>query len=151
MCGGGMPLNQHVSVFVVWQAVKKSGGPPPPLPDGFRIYMPGVIREVGPQTGAQTGTQGLAPGAPTPAAAPLPPLSNVPADALAQIVRAAAWNRLGLEYNPASSLAAYARQVGLGAPLSNLFEVAGYLAQAYHGGIALAPLDAPGNVGHIAW
>jgi hypothetical protein len=155
MCGGGMPLNQHVSVFVVWQAVKKSGGPPPPLPDGFRIYMPGVMREVGPQadvqTGAQTGTQGLAPGAPTPAAAPLPPLSTVPADALAQIVRAAAWNRLGLEYNPASSLAAYARQVGLGAPLSNLFEVAGYLAQAYHGGIALAPLDAPGNVGHIAW
>jgi hypothetical protein len=56
-----------------------------------------------------------------------------------------------LEYDPASPLAAYARQVGLGAPLSNLFEVAGYLAQAYHGGIALAPLTAPGNVTHIAW
>ncbi len=75
-----------------------------------------------------------------PAAAPLP-----------EIIRAAAWNRLGLEYAAGSPLVEYARSAGLGAPLSNLFEVAGHLAQAYHGGIVMAPVGEPGKVTHIVW
>jgi hypothetical protein len=41
--------------------------------------------------------------------------------------------------------------MSLGAPLSNLFTVAGHLAQAYHAGIVLAPGGDPSHITHIAW
>jgi hypothetical protein len=44
ICGGGMPAKQHISVFVVWQAVA-NGNVTLGLPEGnFRIYVPGVLR-----------------------------------------------------------------------------------------------------------
>ncbi|MFN8464294.1 MAG: M23 family metallopeptidase [Caldilineaceae bacterium] len=137
MCGGGMPAKQHISVFVVWQAVAKGAVTLPGLPEGdHKIFLPGVMREAAaPQAAAMQAVS-----APAPAAPPLP-----------EIVRAAAWNRLGLEYAAGSPLAEYARSAGLGAPLSNLFEVAGHLAQAYHGGIVMAPVSEPGKVTHIVW
>jgi hypothetical protein len=77
--------------------------------------------------------------------------ANQPAQEIVEIVRAAAWNRLGVEYAGGAPLAEYARKMGLGAPLGNLFEAAGHVAQAYYGGIVLAPLGEPGRVSHIAW
>ncbi len=141
MCGGGMPLKQHISVFVVWQAVLKSSselpgtptpGTPTPGTGDFNLYLPGVLREVGPQA-MQAGPAALA-----------------DADAV-QRLRAAAWSRLGLVHSTESPLSVYARRSGLGAPLSEIFEVAGKLVQAYAGGIAYAPLAAPEQVSHIVW
>jgi hypothetical protein len=145
MCGGGMPAKQHISVFAVWRAVPRDevGTPPPPVTGDFRIYLPGVMRDAGPQAAPS----GLSPQT-TPQAAPQ--ASSAP-PALAEAIRMAAWNRLGFDYQPGSPLAEYARRVGLGAPLSGLFEAAGQIAQAYHGGIAYAPVGEPGRVGHIAW
>jgi hypothetical protein len=140
MCGGGMPAKQHISVFVVWQAVARGSVTTPGLPDGdLKIYMPGVMREAGQQATPSLQQRGAQ-----------PPVSAA-ATPVAEAVRAAAWNRLGLEYNGGSSLVEYARSAGLGAPLSNLFEVAGHVAQAYHGGIVMAPVGEPGKVTHIAW
>jgi hypothetical protein len=149
MCGGGMPAKQHISVFVVWQAVAKAGIKSPGLPDGdFKIFMPGVMNQAGSQTGSpqSAGMQAT----PSPTSTPQPP-GSAAAMPLTEIVRAAAWNRMGLEYDGGSPLVAYARRLGLGAPLSNLFEVAGHLAQAYHGGIVVAPVGETSKVTHIAW
>jgi hypothetical protein len=45
MCGGGMPAKQHISVFVVWQAVARGSDVLPGLPEGdFKIFMPGIQR-----------------------------------------------------------------------------------------------------------
>ena len=42
MCGGGMPAKQHISVFVVWQAVAKGAVTLPGLPEGdHKIFYPG--------------------------------------------------------------------------------------------------------------
>jgi hypothetical protein len=140
ICGGGMPAKQHVSVFAVWQAVPKSeAGTPPPVTGDFRIYLPGVMRDAAPQVAPQAAPQGLTPSS-----------SAAPA-ALVGAIRAAAWNRLGFDDPQGSPLAEYARRVGLGAPLSGLFETAGHIAQAYYGGIAYAPVGEPGRAGHIAW
>jgi hypothetical protein len=134
-----MPAKQHISVFAVWRAVPRSSGgtPPPPVTGDFRIYLPGVMRDAGPQA------------APSSLAQPAP-LSSAP-EALAEAIRTAAWNRLGFDYQPGSPLAEYARRMGLGAPLSGLFEAAGQIVQAYHGGIAYAPLGEPTRVEHITW
>ena len=174
MCGGGMPAKQHVSVFVVWQAVAKGSVALPGLPDGeHKIFIPGVIREASPPAAApqaaapqarpagsicasssQAGrirTGGVHAGRNVVQAAPAARQAAPAAPALPELIRAAAWNRLGLEYAADSPLVEYARSAGLGAPLSNLFEVAGHLAQAYHGGIVLAPVGEERKVTHIAW
>lgn len=39
-CGGGMPSNNHVSFFVVWQAVESVVNPP--LPGDQHIFLPWV-------------------------------------------------------------------------------------------------------------
>ena len=159
MCGGGMPAKQHISVFVVWQAVARGAVTLPGLPEGdHKIFIPGVMRDAAaPQAAAM---QAAAPrpgdvGRPRDIAATVqaaPAASSAPAaPPLPEIIRAAAWNRLGLEYAAGSPLVEYARSAGLGAPLSNLFEVAGHLAQAYHGGIVMAPVGEPGKVTHIVW
>ena len=155
VCGGGMPAKNHVSVFAVWQAVPRGdvGVPPAPVTGDFRIYLPGIMRDVGPQAGAAEGPVSAAASAAQPlassmssglAGAALPP-------ALAQSIRAAAGQALGYDTQPEGPLAAYARQVGLGAPLSGVFTTASHLAQAYYGGIALAPLAEPNRVAHITW
>ena len=144
ICGGGMPAKQHISVFAVWQAVPRSAGgtPPPvvtpaPVTGDYRIYLPGVMRDAEPPA--------------TPASQAQARTGSEPPQALADLIRSAAWNRLGLDYAAGSPLAVYARRAGLGAPLSSIFEAAGHLAQAYYGGIAYAPLGAPEKVTHIAW
>jgi hypothetical protein len=153
MCGGGMPAKQHISVFVVWQAVAATASGPtsPGLPDGdFKIFMPGIMAQTAP------GAAGA------PGAASAPGTADTPTSSFAgrspsvlpevtELVRAAAWHRLGLEYSAGSPLADYARRMSLGAPLSNLFTVAGHLAQAYHAGIVLAPGGDPSHITHIAW
>lgn len=148
MCGGGMPAKQHISVFVVWQAVARGAVTLPELPRRPQeIFIPGVI------------TRSRAAGCYTPGSSDAGSRGGYAChagcacrSAPPAIIRAAAWNRLGLEYAAGSPLVDIARgTAGLGAPLSNLFEVAGHLAQAYHGGIVMAPVGEPGKVTHIVW
>ncbi len=128
--GGGMPANHHVSVFAVWQAVRRSVAPPP---GDHEIFLPWAAKpEAGLATGAATGAgQG--------------------ADRIYRLLREEAWLRVGIETAHDTPIAQYARGVGLGMPVTHEFETAGVRAQAFAGGIAYAPLDQPDFFTHIAW
>ena len=150
MCGAGMPAKQHVSVFVVWQAVPAetvSPGEPvqPEWPTGdHNIFMPFVSG--GPAAApASDAPQGEAPEDISATAAP------AIAQAILDIVRGGAWSRLGIELRAGSILAAYARQAGLGMPVTAEFVASGHRVQGFMGGIVLAPVGDPDGVTHVAW
>jgi hypothetical protein len=128
VCGGGLPSNHHISFFVVWQAIANpeggAGG------DDHEIFLP------------------ITPSA-VPGAAAGPAVEINAAAILA--LRTAVWSRLGVEFKPDSVLAAYARQVGLGMPVTQEFEVAGIRAQGFQGGIAYVTPGDRGRLGHLSW
>lgn len=148
MCGGGMPANQHISIFVVWQAVRVEQPPvepgpqppQPPSPGDYNVYLPfvsgGAQSSPGPQAAA------------APAADATPP---APSSAAVELIRAAAWSRVGVELRPGSALADYARRVGLGMPVTAEFIVAGHRAQGFMGGVVFAPVQDPQRVAHVSW
>jgi len=72
---------------------------------------------------------------------------------VAERVRNAAWNLRGVPYNPDAAFAKYARQHGLGAPLTveSYGQVEGYALQAFVGGIVYAKVGDWANVTHIPW
>jgi hypothetical protein len=134
VCGGGMPAKQHVSMFVVWQAVKREdvqGEKPGGTELDHTIFLPFV-----------TG-RALAPAA-APATVPVDP-------SVLSSLRSAVWQRLGLEFRADSVLADYARRHNLGMPVTQEFETGGYRVQGYYGGIVYAPVGQPGNVAHMGW
>jgi hypothetical protein len=137
VCGGGMPANEHVSFFVVWQAAPRTVAPPRP-PGDYTIFLPVV----------GGGRQAASP-ASFPAAA-LAPVDPFALSSLA-LVRAAAWNRLGLEFQPDSSLADYARRNALGMPVTQEFIADNLVVQGFHGGIVYAPLNERTLVRHMSW
>ncbi|MBK8049269.1 MAG: M23 family metallopeptidase [Anaerolineales bacterium] len=160
ICGGGMPAKNHVSFFVVWQAVRRSSLTPTPtatatstvtptpteapvlqpLPEGsFHLFMPSL--------------QNTEPGAAVQALESDFDEERPVADASSPIeaMRTAAWGQIGIEYTPASTLARYARMLGLGAPITDLFDVAGFIAQGFHGGIVYAASDDQERPAHIPW
>ncbi|MCS6828717.1 MAG: hypothetical protein NZ553_19060 [Caldilinea sp.] len=145
MCGGGMPANKHISIFVVWQAVRieqppVEPGPQPPSPGDYNIFLPFV------SGGAQSSPGPQAAAAPSADATPAEPSS-----AVAELIRAAAWSRVGVELRPGSALADYARRMGLGMPVTAEFIVAGHRAQGFIGGVVFASLNTPRRIGHLTW
>lgn len=145
MCGGGMPAKQHISIFVVWQAVLRDQAPvtPPPLTGDHFIFMPSIQSDAAP-----AGSSAV----PSATPAPSPEASGAAVPGLvAEAMRTAAWNRLGIESQPGSLLAEYARRLELGAPLTQLFEAADHLVQGYSGGIVFAPAVSPERVAHVTW
>jgi hypothetical protein len=66
-------------------------------------------------------------------------------------VRRGAWDQLGVRFNPGSAFARCAREHGLGGPLTNEFDLAGYRAQGFVNGIVLAPIDQWQAIQHIGW
>jgi hypothetical protein len=144
VCGGGMPAKQHVSMFVVWQAVRRVDVekplPPPPAGGGDqgheqggdqKIFLPFVANAALAQ------------------ASSLPLGLDTPLDLA--LLRTAVWNRLGIEYRPDSTLADYARRNALGMPVTQEFMVGRVLVQGFHGAIVYAPVDEPTAVHHVSW
>jgi hypothetical protein len=82
-----------------------------------------------------------------------PELEPVPDDTLEERIRNAAWTLRGIPYNPDAAFALYAREHGLGAPLTieAYGQVDGYALQAYVGGIVYAKVGDWTNVTHSAW
>ncbi|MCC9074815.1 M23 family metallopeptidase [Litorilinea aerophila] len=141
VCGGGMPSKHHISMFVVWQAVRREdlGGQPAGGEDrDHSIFLPFVSASPAPLRAGDVGT--------TPEAA---------AAAMLNVVRSAAWSRLGIEFDPNSALATYARQNGLGMPVTQEFRVGDFRVQGFQGGIVFAPaVEGEGmvqGVRHIPW
>jgi hypothetical protein len=108
ICGGGMPANQHISTFVVWQAVpaeqmiEPTPEPTPPTDYDHNIFIPFVAG--GPQA---------APAATPPPSAPSPaPAASDLSSAVLEIIRSGAWSRAGIKLRPGSVLAGYAPAPG---------------------------------------
>lgn len=146
ICGGGMPAKQHISFFVVWQAVKKSAVQPEQPPAGdFNIFLPIIMGAPAPDDSS------------SPAQPPVSVnLASVPftidsGNLPPPRVRQAAWSQLGLEFHPASTLAEYARLHGLGRPLTPEFEADGFVIQGFRDGVVYAPQEDRSNVRHMAW
>jgi len=83
----------------------------------------------------------------------VPDAELAPSVPLEERIRNAAWQLRGVPYNPDAAFAKYAREHGLGAPLSveAYGQVDGYALQAFVGGIVYARVGDWGNVIHIDW
>jgi len=131
--GLGMPVSMHVSFFVVWQAVPRAQVAPetqtPADEDQAEDSDTTPILET--------------PDAPTEAPAVYP--EGVPG------IRQAAWDTMGINYNPEAAFSRYAREHGLGIPLTNEFDVNGCRCQGFVGGIVYAVIGDWGNVQHAEW
>lgn len=135
VCGGGLPANQHISFFVVWQAVPNpDGGNKPGGEDDNTVYVPIVTQMPAALVKAANGVNAI----------------DLSATGL-MALRQALWTRIGIEYRADSALAAYARRIGLGMPITQEFEVSGLRAQGFQGGIVYAPTGDTTRVGHISW
>lgn len=158
--GGGLPANQHVSVFCVWRAVRKEQIE---IPDDHHIYVPWVKKG-----GRQEESHELpippvidpnlegdlpTPDIEEPATAPTEPALPVEEveDETSRLLRTDAWLRVGIESAHDTDLAMYARRVGLGMPVTHEFESGAWIAQGFAGGIAFAPASERTQICHIAW
>jgi hypothetical protein len=83
----------------------------------------------------------------TPVAVTEEPPPSDPLDA----IRDAAWGKLGVPYNPDAAFPKYARVHNLGVPMAGEFDVAGYRAQGYAGGIVYCKIGDWGNVQVLPW
>lgn len=134
VCGGGLPLNHHISFFAVWQAVPTAEGSTPDEDGDWNnnTFIPTVPKVVAPS-----------------ATEPLP--AAEPNALLLHIYRQAAWNRLGFELPVDSAIAAYARRNRLGRPVTNEFELNGHRVQGYNEAIVFMPVGQPQRITHIPW
>lgn len=130
--GGGLPANNHISFFAVWQAVPADGIKQPDDDWDDTTFLPT-----------------------TPSAMPASAGETVPAlepgSLWIHILRQAAWNRLGLELPVDSLLAAYARRQQLGRPVTQEFELNGHRVQGYNNGIVIMPVGQAQRISHIQW
>lgn len=69
-----------------------------------------------------------------------------------EAIREAAWNKVGVNYNPDAAFGVYAREHGLGIPMSNEFDLWSRVrVQLFTGGIVLCEIGRWDQVRHIAW
>lgn len=66
-------------------------------------------------------------------------------------IRQKAWDTVGVNYNPEAAFSRYAREHGLGIPLTNEFDIHEFRAQGFVGGIVYARVGEWDQVSHIEW
>ncbi len=159
-CGGGMPSNNHVSFFVVWQAVRQEA--PPLLPGDNHIFLPWVAGPsqelplppvIAPDAGGPDETDAgggkSQPSGGTPSVPRPTPVGTE--DVALRTLREDAWLRVGIESSHETLLAAYARRVGLGMPVTHEFTSGDFTAQGFAGGIVFSRTADAVELTHIAW
>jgi hypothetical protein len=135
-----LPAKNHISTFVVWQAVKRqdagtSGGTSGGDKDDFNIFFPSIQSS-----------------RPRPAAAAAPAQAEVPdGSGQGDAVRQSAWGKLGLSGSSNSDLAAYARTNKLGMPVTEEYSSAGYRAQGFQFGIVYQDPANPSDIRDMPW
>lgn len=92
------------------------------------------------------------PGVVTP---PPPPPPPPPVSDPVQVLRNAAWNRLGIAFNPDAAFGKYAREQDLGNPVTGEFDVStsagDFREQGFAGGIVYCKIGDWANVQTMAW
>ena len=132
VCGGGLPSNQHISTFAVWQAVKRKD--PAGKEHDFSTVPPFTTDRL--------------------PAIPLMPLATKQSVLDAVVVnqlRQAVWSRVGIEFEPDSIIGAYARHHEMGMPVTQEFEDGGFRVQGFHGGIVFVRIGDLDSVAHVSW
>ncbi len=124
VAGGGLPNNQHVSWFAVWQAEPRTG-------DGGALEPDGDTPAGGEDE--------------------IPESDTTLTPDLLDAIRNQLWNAANVAYNRQSSFAQYARQHKLGAPLTNEIDVGSYRAQGFAQAIVYAPIGQWQQIRHSAW
>lgn len=66
-------------------------------------------------------------------------------------IREAAWNQLGVRYNPEAALARRAREMSLGAPVTNEFDYDSYRVQGFVNGILYCRIGDWNNIKFLQW
>ncbi len=136
VCGGGLPANNHISFFAVWQAVPATEGGSADDDDQDQwdnnTFIPTVPKGIVPAVND--------------------PLSLSDPNSLAlHVYRQAVWNRLGLELPIDSVIAAYARRNRLGRPVTQEFELNGHRLQGFNEAIVSMPIGQPQRINHFPW
>ena len=70
---------------------------------------------------------------------------------VAEMIRQAAWNRVGIEYDPEARLAAAARERSLGAPVTGEFEHEGYRVHGFVNGVVYCKIDDGEEIEVVDW
>ncbi len=149
--GLGMPVSMHVSFFVVWQAVPRS------QVVGATSALAQVTAAVTAAVGSAQAAISAGVGVVVSGASAILETPDVPADPPKVYpegvsgIRQAAWDTVGINYNPEAAFSRYAREHGLAIPLTNEFDVNGYRCQGFVGGIVYAKIGDWGNVQHATW
>ena len=82
---------------------------------------------------------------------PLPEEPEGPEVIPLEAIVEAAWNALDIPYNPEAAIAQYAREHDLGVPMTLEFDVDGYRAQGFAGGIVYCRIGDWGNCQMVEW
>jgi len=153
--GGGMPAKQHVSTFVVWQAVRRAdieGGQGGDGGDGndndHNIFMPIVMGA--PQASQAPDSANDAPEEVESAAAP-PSTPGLPPQIDFMRMRNIMWTDIGLKPRANTPIARYARSRKLGMPVTQQVTAGDYLMQGFDGGIVYVNRKTEERIGHIDW
>ena len=156
VCGGGLPSDQYTSTFAVWQAVRRND--PAGQPYDFSVSLP-FVTDYAVDAGDHhklhaphhhsVGTEHhRRPSIPlTPSVENQSVLDAVVVNEL----RRAAWSRIGIEHDPNSAIAAYARHHEMGIPVTQEFEAGGFRLQGFHTGIVFMRIGDLDNIGHMLW
>ncbi len=145
--GGGLPGKQHVSTFVVWQAVRRTVAPgvgdtgEAISTKDHNTFLPFVF---GPSA------QAVAQQDAGPVDAPGGEIGDAVQLNMGRL-RGSAWLRLGFEGGQNSALAVYARQQQLGMPVTGVYRLESLIIQGYLGGIVFHEQGMPATVTHTDW
>ena len=162
VCGGGMPAKQHVSTFVVWQAVRRqdleggeseTGGESGESGD-HNIFIPIVMGGNAPeaQDAPQRTGESMDEVQASPAATFTPPPElGESVHININRIRNVMWTRLGLKPRADSPIARYARNQQLGMPVTQQFDVDAYRVQGFEGGIVYMKRRNERDIGTTPW
>jgi len=157
-----MPAKQHVSTFVVWQAVRRqdleggeseTGGESGESGD-HNIFIPIVMGGNAPeaQDAPQRTGESMDEVQASPAATFTPPPElGESVHININRIRNVMWTRLGLKPRADSPIARYARNQQLGMPVTQQFDVDAYRVQGFEGGIVYMKRRNERDIGTTPW
>lgn len=152
--GMGMPVSMHVSFFVVFQEVPRSQVAGASGSPAGTVTSSAVTSSIGAGiAGAVEGVENAISGAVAAVSGAAAAILETPKVYPAGVngIRQKAWDTVGVNYNPEAAFSRYARERGLGIPLTNEFDVNEFRCQGFVGGIVYAKIGDWGNVQHAEW
>jgi len=80
-----------------------------------------------------------------------PPIPPVLSTNISNRIREEAWDWWGISYNPEAAFSIKARELNLGVPMTDEFDLDGYRAQGYAGGIVYCKIGHWNDIEFVSW